>query len=241
MSPEPGILVAPTEPRELRAVGTTSSLPERYGADVLFEAQPVGLVGVQRKTVADLFASVRDGRLTRGMGAMADLDVALLVVEGELRWTADGLAEAEEADGRPPTSWRRDAYRSLLWSVRARGIWVETTPDLPGTIATIMSLRNWATKNAHEALDRRGRPRATDGGEGSREALHILQGLSGIGPRLAARILDHFGVIPLTWSVSEQELAAVPGLGKVRAHRVWHLLAGEENDGAAGAGPADLG
>jgi ERCC4-type nuclease len=219
---QPTMLISPTEPVKLRAVGTTSPVPERYGADVLFDAPPVGLIGVQRKTVPDLFASVRDGRLTRGIGAMAALDVALLIIEGDLRWTVEGAAEPDDAGARPATSWSREAYRSLLWSVRARGVWVETTPDLAATIQIVMSLRKWASKDVHEALDRRGRPRP--GGAADGDALHILQGLAGIGPRTAARILDHFGALPLTWSVSEDELAAVPGIGKVRARRLWTLL-----------------
>ena len=220
-APIAGMLVSPTEPRQIRGLGATSSLPERYGADVVFDAPPLGRVGVQRKTVPDLFASMSDGRLARSVAAMEALDIAVLVIEGDLRWTPEGFAEPAEGSDRPITSWRRDAYRSLLWSIRARGIWVETVPDPDATVATVLSLQRWASKSGHEALDRRPKPRDVDAG-----ALHLLQGLAGIGPRLAARILEHFHGLPLAWTVTEDELASVRGLGPVRARRLSAALGG---------------
>jgi hypothetical protein len=173
---QPIMLISPTEPVELRAIGTTSSVPERYGADVLFEAPPVGLVGVQRKTVPDLSRSF----------AMAGS------VAGSARWplwtwrcSSSRVSCAGRRRG-PPSRMMREPglrrrgrgrrYRSLLWSVRARGVWVETTPDLAATIQVVMSLRKWAAKDVHEALDRRGRPRPGSAADG--DALHILQGLA---------------------------------------------------------------
>jgi ERCC4-type nuclease len=217
----PGVLVSPTEPAPIRALGTTSSLPERYGSDVLFDVTPLGRVGIQRKTVRDLFASITDGRLTRSVAAMSALDVAVLVVEGDLRWTEEGVAEPADGSARPVTSWRREAYRSLLWSIRARGIWVETVSDIEETVTTVRSLHRWASKSGHDALDRRPGPRGVDAAE-----LHILQGLAGIGPRLATRILEHFHGLPIAWTVTERELAAVRGLGPVRARRLAESLAG---------------
>lgn len=219
--PTAGVLVSPTEPASIRRLGPTSGLPERYGSDVLFDAPPLGRVGIQRKTVPDLFASIADGRLARSVAAMNALDVAVLVIEGDLRWTDEGAAEPAEGTDRPVTSWRREAYRSLLWSVRARGVWVETVPDVAGTVATVLSLQRWAGKAGHDALDRRPGPR-----RGDAVALHILQGIAGIGPRLGARILERFGHLPLAWTVTEGELASVPGLGTVRARRLSATFGG---------------
>jgi ERCC4-type nuclease len=58
-------------------------------------------------------------------------------------------------------------------------------------------------------------------------SLHILQGLAGIGPRLATRILEHFQGLPIAWTVTERELTAVRGLGPVRAKRLSESLAGQ--------------
>jgi ERCC4-type nuclease len=189
---------------------------------VLFDVPPLGRVGLQRKTVPDLFASIRDGRLTRSVSAMSALDVAVLVIEGEVRWSAEGFAEPTGPTGRPVTPWHRDAYRSLLWSVRARGIWVEAVPDVDSTVATVLSLHRWAGKATHDTLDRRPGRRGADP-----TAVHVLQGLAGIGPRLASRIVEHFQGLPIAWTVTERELASVRGIGPVRAKRLSESLAGQ--------------
>jgi ERCC4-type nuclease len=206
---------------------------------VLFDVPPLGRVGLQRKTVTDLFASIRDGRLTRSVSAMSALDVAVLVIEGEVRWSAEGFAEPTGPTGRPVTSWHRDAYRSLLWSVRARGIWVEAVPDVDSTVATVLSLHRWAGKATHDTLDRRPGRRGADP-----TAVHVLQGLAGIGPRLASRIVEHFQGLPIAWTVTERELASVRGIGPVRARRLSESLAGQHcrpagDERCGGAPPAD--
>ena len=206
---------------------------------MLFDVPPLGRVGLQRKTVPDLFASINDGRLTRSVSAMTALDVAVLVIEGELRWSAEGFAVPAGPTGRPVTSWHRDAYRSLLWSVRARGIWVETVPDVDSTAATVLSLHRWASKATHDALDRR------PGRRGADTAVHVLQGLAGIGPRLATRIVERFQGLPIAWTVTERELASVRGIGPVRARKLSESLAGQHRRpagddrcaGASSAGP----
>jgi ERCC4-type nuclease len=67
-------------------------------------------------------------------------------------------------------------------------------------------------------------------------SLHILQGVAGIGPRLATRILEHFRGLPIAWTVTERELAAVRGLGPVRAKRLSESLAGQHRVPAADDG-----
>lgn len=217
-----GILLSPTEPPGMRVLGTTSSEPERYGVDVLFEAPPIGLVGIQRKTFPDLLSSLRDGRIARGVVSMRALDLAVLVVEGEPAWGSEGYAIPEELGGLPSTSWRREQYRSLLWSVQAEGIWVEHVPDVDGTVALVRSLERWCRKPRHDALIRRAGPRRTL--DAHERARYLLQSLPGIGPRSADAILRRFGGLPFGWRVTKDELATVPGLGKVRAARLYEAL-----------------
>jgi hypothetical protein len=78
-----GVLLSPSEPKPMWVLGETSPLPERYGVEVLFEAPPIGLVGVQRKTFPDLLSSMRDGRIDRGVVEMRALDLGVLANEGE--------------------------------------------------------------------------------------------------------------------------------------------------------------
>jgi ERCC4-type nuclease len=51
-----------------------------------------------------------------------------------------------------------------------------------------------------------------------------LQGFDGIGPELAERIVDHFGRVPLSWTVGEGELAKVKGLGKKKVAKMVKVL-----------------
>jgi ERCC4-type nuclease len=203
-------------------LGQTSPLPERYGVDVLFEAPPIGLVGVQRKTFPDLMASIRDGRIARGVVEMRALDLGVLVIEGEPAWGDEGYAVPPTPGGLPVTSWHREQYRSLLWSVQAEGIWVEQVPDITGTVAVVRSLERWCRKTRLEALLRRAGPRTVL--DPHARARYLLQSLPGIGPRSADAILQRFGGLPFAWRITEEELATVPGFGRVRAQRLFDAL-----------------
>lgn len=216
------MLIAPSEPPALKAIGRSSQKPERFGADILFPAQG-RLVGIQRKTIADLLASVRDGRLQREMAQMSRLGLAVLIVEGRPRWTLDGQLISTSAGFGP--QWSRSQHRGLLWSVQAKGVSVTHTDDLADTIDTVRDLAGWSRKRAHQSLNRRPKPSSTWGKAGHRDfALHLLQSFDGIGPIQAEAILDHFGGVPLMWLATERQLMQVPGVGKTRAKRLAEAL-----------------
>jgi DNA excision repair protein ERCC-4 len=42
----------------------------------------------------------------------------------------------------------------------------------------------------------------------------VLQGLPGVGPERAKRLIDHFGSVEGVIGASADDLAAVPGIGK---------------------------
>lgn len=210
------MLVSPTEPALIKGLGAVSSVCEEHGVDVLW-ATAEGLVGVQRKEIRDLFASVRDGRLAREVAQMAGLSRAALVVEGRPRWTSDGLW-----CGREP--WSVEAYRSLLHSVADRGIYVARTDSIAETVEWVRSWHAWTLKHRHVALRRRPGPGWT---AGSREWQRwLLQSFDGVGPETADAIIEHFGGLPLRWTVSEEELRQVKGVGPRRARRLMEALGG---------------
>lgn len=218
------MLVSPTEPLPIRALGRVHSLPEKRGVDVLFAAGG-RWVGVQRKEIRDLVASVRDGRLHREVQQMTTnlasrgLGIAVLVVEGRFAWTVDG--EWVE----PGWRWTRRQHRGLLWSVRSKGIWVEVTADANDTADLCRDLQAWASKDRHSSLDHRPGPVGLWGKATTREyACHLLQGFDGVGPELANRIVDHFGRLPIGWLVTAADLEEVPGIGKVKAKRLIGAL-----------------
>jgi ERCC4-type nuclease len=223
------MLVAPTEPRTIKSLGKSSSVPEKWGADIFFSANG-SLVGVQRKEISDLIASVQDGRLAKEMSQMQNLGLAVLVVEGRLKWSSDGVLLGRDYG----ITWTRTAHRNLLMSVQARGVKVESTDDAADTVCAVLNLQEWARKPSHHGLMRRPGP-VSPWGKAQNEdwASHLLQGFEGVGPELAKNILQHFGGrVPLEWRVDEKALRAVKGLGPKRARALIAALEGDQQDPA---------
>jgi DNA excision repair protein ERCC-4 len=69
---------------------------------------------------------------------------------------------------------------------------------------------------------------------GSRR-LYVLQGLPGVGPALAARMLARFGSIERAIVADAEALSEIDGIGPGKAARIRELLAAEPSraDGAA--------
>jgi hypothetical protein len=105
------MLISPTEPASLHSLGKVAWLPEKFGADILMSVGSEW-IGVQRKEIADLVASVQDGRLGMQVAQMAALKQAVVVVEGRPKWTLEG----ELILGRTGSSgFTKKQYQSVLW------------------------------------------------------------------------------------------------------------------------------
>lgn len=201
-------------------------MPEKYGVDFLWwrDAGPSarGWCGVQRKEVADLMASVRDGRLAREVKQMAPLAHAMLVVEGRVDRVGSvvtvGRAQMDVAH-----------WDAVLWGVQEEGIKVQFTTSTYETCLAVARYEAWTQKLAHSALrgTRDPVPRNSWGKSTNRDyQIHLLTGLPGIGEELAGRIVDHFGKLPWTWTVTEEELCQVQGIGPKKARRMMEALSG---------------
>lgn len=223
------MLVAPTEPPQLRRLGRTSLLPEHFGCDVLWTRRG-GKVGVQRKEVKDLLASVEDGRLAKEVAQMAGRVDALLVVEGKIRWRG-GHLDVRGGWGR---DWTRPQLEGLLWSVQARGVAVSYSDDIAGTVELVGWWKKWHEKARHEVLDRRPGPGAGTGIWGRGPDDHdliawMLQAIPGVGAETARKIIDEVGV-PVMWrdGVDVDALCRVPGIGEKKAKRILKVLEREK-------------
>lgn len=213
------MLIAPSEPRPLRDIGQTSSVPEKFGVDILFGSR-LGSVGVQRKELSDFFASVTDGRLAREYPMMNPLTVSVLLLEGKQRWSDEGLVLNSKSQ-----PWTRDQWESYMMSVRSKGLWVVYTDSLTDTIAWVQNFERWANKEKHGSLDTRPKPTGAWGKPESRDwNVFLAQSFPGIGVVQANRIVDHFGCVPIHWSVTVDELQRVPGIGKKRAEDMIEAL-----------------
>lgn len=210
------MLIAPSEPEQLKALGLSSIAPERKGVDILFASKHHGMVGIQRKQFpGDFLKSKSDARLPKEYIQMQTLDVAILLIEGRGRWTTDGELIYEYG------SWNKSSHRRYLLSVRAKGIWVEQVDSIAETIAFIGDVKAWADKPVHHST--RMVPAAKKDGWGritSRDYLiHLIQALPDVGPELAIRIVDMFGC-PFRLTVTKEQLMTVHGIGKGKAQQI---------------------
>lgn len=218
------MLIAPTEPIALKALGKVSSTPEKHGVDIMI-GTPHGIMGIQRKELTDFFNSVNDGRLAREYPLMSTLTVAVLLIEGRQRWSTEGLL-LNYSDPMSRKQWTRDQFRSYMLSVQARGVWVVETDDLMDTVTWIKNFERWANKASHHSLLARPKPQVPWGKPENRDwNIFLAQSFPGIGPVQAERILDHFGgVLPIGWTCTRAELASAPGIGKTRLEALWSAL-----------------
>lgn len=214
------VIISPTEPAELRAIGECSLLPESFGADVAWVAHG-GWVGVQRKEVKDFIASMGDGRIGQQVAQMKRLNHAYMVIEGRVVWTIDGEMVGD-GFGKPMS---KAQWRGAIWSIQNDGVQVGYTESLRDTIEYVRQLEGWSRKKKHTSLTKRETVFAPWGEAGNRDyARHLLMGLPGVGVELADRIIDKFGGVPWTWTVTMKELLTVEGIGKKKAERLWMAL-----------------
>jgi Fanconi anemia group M protein len=67
----------------------------------------------------------------------------------------------------------------------------------------------------------------------------LLQGLPGVGPDRAGRLLERFGTIEKVMTATEDELRAAAGIGEKTAHRIRALVTARAEQCQAGLCFAD--
>jgi DNA excision repair protein ERCC-4 len=181
-------------PRALRAAGIAAAAAQLPVGDYVLSDRVV----VERKTGADLAASIKDRRLFEQVDRLAEAyDAVVLVIEGE----PIHIAQA---------SWKGALARVLL-----SGAAVIATTDAADTAEWLARLQRLQTRAPGDA---RGRPRVRrPTGDRARVAEDVLTCLPGISTVGARRLLEHFGSLPAIFSASADELREVPGIGPVRA------------------------
>lgn len=172
---------------------------------------------VERKTLADFAASIVDGRVFRQASSMArSARRGVLLLEGS---GADLNAVGVQ----------REALQGALIHLSVfRGLAVLRAHDPEETARLLVYLGRQAAAWASGALPRPGyRPK----GRRARQ-LFLLQGLPGVGPGRAARLLDRFGSVQAVANASETELGSVDGIGEGIASRIRWALGADEAQGS---------
>jgi ERCC4-type nuclease len=223
------VIVSSSEPVALRKLGTAGQKPEDFGVDYLwFVPHERGWAGVQRKEVDDLFASVRDGRLTKEIGQWGDLCNVMLLIEGSLEYINGNIQSIRN----PRNNMSLDQWDAMMWRIQSTGAKTNSSMGHSDSSTTITRFQAWTKKDRHTSLSARPGANLTSSWRSATSTemkSHLLQGFPSIGPELAGRIIDHFGGIPLRWAVTAADLEAIPGIGPKRANELVSMLVhGEE-------------
>jgi ERCC4-type nuclease len=182
-----------------------AALQRRECVQLRLERLPVGDYRVddallfERKTLRDLVASIKDGRLFAQGLRLAEAPLrAALILEGRSQDLAN-------------SGMRRGAIQGALVTLALfLGIPLLRSMDPEETVSLMLFAARQGRAFASGALPRKGRrPRGK-----TRVQSHILQGLPRIGPERARRLLDRFGTVEAVIAAPADALAAVPGIGK---------------------------
>jgi ERCC4-type nuclease len=159
----------------------------------------------ERKTLPDLVASIKDGRLfAQGLRLTRAPLRAAIILEGRSQELADSRMRREAIQG------------ALVTLTLFLGIPLLRSMDPEETAGLILLAARQGRAHASGLLPRKGtRPRGK-----SRVQGRILQGLPGVGPERARRLLERFGTIEDVFTASADALASVPGIGKATAEAI---------------------
>lgn len=169
---------------------------------------PGGGVVVERKTAADLVQSIRDQRLfDQAARLRAGAAHPLVILEGDPLAVHTGMH-------------KRAILGALAWLTTIQGIPLLPSDGPARTAALLVTLarqqqQGWRGPTG-VVTPQAPTPRA--------QRLAVLAALPGVGPVLAARLLDHFGSLRGVLAATEGELATVPGVGAATATQIAALM-----------------
>jgi ERCC4-type nuclease len=189
---------------------------------------------VERKTAIDFAVSLVDGRLFPQAAALSRRpERALLLVEGrrgdqsssETRAPVVGAPGAPRCELRPRGArWPRIHPHALKGAVVSLALmWrlpVIFARDAEDSLFVLRTAADQASRVEGELLPRYDRkPRRL-----TSRKLHVLQGLPGVGPVLARRLLGAFGSVGGTMTGTADALCEVKGIGPQRAAAILKVV-----------------
>lgn len=240
------ILVSPAEPASVKlaleqaamsaeTVGgeamvriVSSPTTERMGLDFAWVDARDQFCGVQRKELKDFIASAtQDDRLSREVGQMRSLvEVPMVVIEGRLKWTTDNVL-LWNSWGQKIT---RRQWHGMMFSLALLGVHVLRTNDVRETARMVVDYHLWSQKDRHSSLMQRPGPTSPWGTPSNRDyAIHLVQGIQGVGYETAAKIVDKAGgKVPFQWKtgISRDWLTEIHGIGSVKADKILRAIDG---------------
>ena len=166
-------------------------------------------IAVERKTTKDFVISIIDGRLfSQASRLKRYAGVQLMIIEG-----TDLFYTGYEID--PQAIKGAIVSLSISWQIP---LGFSKSPDGTAEILVMAGIQD--VKYRDEILKRAGRrPRRL-----LTRKLFLLQGLPGIGPKIAKRMLEHFGSVEKVIAASEHEISCVEGIGRKKASQIREIV-----------------
>jgi len=162
---------------------------------------------IERKTLTDLAVSIADGRLFRQASRLVSASQrAVVILEG----TASDLSDSD---------MHREAIQGALLTLTLKldvSLLRAKTPDETARLLVYAARQMRRTQDGAV-------PRASGGTRPSgkrKTQLYVLQGLPGVGPARAQRLLAAFGSVEAVMTASEEALQEVEGVGSKTAQSV---------------------
>ena len=169
---------------------------------------PGGGVVVERKSATDLVLSIRDQRLfDQAAHLRAGAAHPVLILEGDPLAVRSGMH-------------KNAILGALTWLTTIQAIPLLPSSGPAHTAALLVTITR-QQQQGWRAPTGVVKPRAPTPRE---QQLAVLAALPGVGPVLAARLLDHFGSLRAALAADEVTLATVPGVGSATAERLAALL-----------------
>lgn len=164
---------------------------------------------VERKTTKDFVVSIIDGRLFSQAALLKrHTETPFMVIEGVDLFCTGYKINHQAIKG-------AIVSLSVSWQIP---LIFSKTPCGTAEILIMAGIHN--AKYNHDVLKRMGRkPKRLQ-----TRKLYLLQGLPGIGPKMAKRMLEHFGSVERVFAANEEELIRVEGIGKKKAIKIREII-----------------
>lgn len=196
--------------REQRS-GLVDLLKKRGDVNVLDLALPIGdfSVGggiiIERKTAVDFINSIMDGRLHEQVIKMKlNYTHPTIIVESDIYSTR--------------SKFSLESLGGMYAWILAQGVRVVPAPGIPATAEIIYFMAKNAQVEMKDVPMRAKKPAITE-----LSARFILEGLPGVGPAQAKKLLEHFGSVRGVMNASIEELSMVSRIGKATAERIHEV------------------
>ena len=165
-------------------------------------------IAVERKTAEDFAGSIIDRRLFVQIALLKDTyEKVFIVVEGDPFDTQSSISQ-EAVIGAL-------SYISVIERIP-----VISTRDAPHTAEMLITMQRHAVQGlGYEVAFRASKPKSRDV-----QAQFLIEGLPGIGPTAAKRLLKHFGSARAIFSATPEQLKKVPGVGPKTIQTIKEVL-----------------